>query len=188
MIGQPNDPPRDHGPWRILARHVVYADPWLKVTKDDVLRPDGSPGTYSVSHIKPGVCVLAVDNDDICHLTEEFHYAVGRVTLECVSGGIDEDEDDLTTARRELAEELGLSADRWTSLGSVDPFTATAVSPTRLWLAESLHEIEASPEPTELIRHVRLPLKDVIEMVMQSQITHSPSIAAILKACRILHR
>lgn len=178
--------PASYGPWTILKRHEVYRDPWLRVTRDDVLRPDGTPGTYSISHMKPGVCVLAVDADGICHLTEEFHYAVGRVTLECVSGGIDPGEDALATAQRELAEELGLKASRWTSLGLVDPFTAIAVSPTQLWLAQELEEIAANPEPTETIRHVRMPLMQVIERVMNSQITHAPSVAAILKAIRVI--
>ncbi|MBI1213721.1 MAG: NUDIX domain-containing protein [Alphaproteobacteria bacterium] len=177
-----------YGPWTILKRHEVYRDPWLKVTRDDVLRPDGNPGTYSVSCMKPGVCVLAVDSAGICHLTEEFHYAVGRVTLECVSGGIDPGEDALATARRELAEELGLKASRWTSLGVVDPFTAIAVSPTQLWLAQDLEEIASNPEPTETIRHVRMPFMEVIERVMDSEITHAPSVAAILKAIRMMRQ
>ncbi len=184
MIDPAPDSPLEYGPWKILRRHEVYRDPWLRVTKDDVLRPDGSPGTYSVSHMKAGVCVLAVDEAGVCHLTEEFHYAVGRVTLECVSGGIDPGEDDLSTAKRELAEELGLTASVWTPLGVVDPFTAIAFSPTKLWLAEGLQEIEAAPEPTERIRHVRLPFEEVLEKVMKSEITHAPSVALILKASR----
>ncbi len=178
--------PAIYGPWTILQRHEVYRDPWLKVTRDDVLRPDGNPGTYSISHMKPGVCVIAVDTDGICHLTEEFHYAVGRVTLECVSGGIDPGEDALATAQRELAEELGLKANHWTSLGVVDPFTAIAVSPTQLFLAQGLAEIGASPEPTETIRHVRIRMEQVLEKVMNSEITHAPSVAAILKAFRTM--
>jgi len=177
-----------YGPWKILKRHEVYRDPWLRVTKDDVLRPDGSPGTFSVSHMKAGVCVLAVDDTGFCHLTEEFHYAVGRVTLECVSGGIDPGEDDLSTAKRELGEELGLAARNWTPLGVVDPFTAIAVSPTKLWLAEGLEGIGAKPEPTERIRHVRLPFDEVLEKVMNSEITHAPSVALILKASRTVRQ
>ena len=80
-----------HGPWKILNTTEVYADPWLKVRKDDVIRPDGNPGTHSVVTIKHGVCVLAYQDDTI-YLTKEFHYAVGRVTLEAVSGGREADE------------------------------------------------------------------------------------------------
>ncbi|MFM7131863.1 MAG: NUDIX domain-containing protein [Isosphaeraceae bacterium] len=174
--------PQPYGPWVINKRSIIYHDPWLKVTRDDVTRPDGTPGTYCISHMKPGVCVLALDCHGNCHLTEEFHYAVGRVTIECVSGGIDGNEDPLETARRELAEELGLVAAKWTDLGMVDPFTAIAFSPTRLFLAEELKETNTSPELTEVIQHIVIPFKQVLKMVLESEIAHAPSCTAILKS------
>ena len=102
-----------HGPWQIVKTKEVYRDPWFRVDRDKVIRPDGKPGTYTVVHLKPGVCVLALDDDGQVCLTEEFHYAVGRVTLEAVSGGIEPDEDPLETAKRELKEELGITAKEW---------------------------------------------------------------------------
>lgn len=99
-----------HGPWKIVDSHSVYADPWLTVRCDDVIRPDGKPGTYSVVNLKPGVSVLAIDSKNYVYLTEEFHYGVGRVTLETVSGGIETDESPLLTAQRELQEEVGIEA------------------------------------------------------------------------------
>jgi ADP-ribose pyrophosphatase len=174
--------PQSYGPWTIHSRTIVYQDPWLKVTRDEVTRPDGSPGSYSLSHMKKGVCVLALDGDGNCHLTDEFHYAVGRNTIECVSGGIDGEEDPLQTAQRELAEELGLKASKWTDLGTADPFTAIAFSPTRLFLAEELSETEINPDASEIIRHVVIPFAEVIRMVNKSEITHAPSCVTILKS------
>ncbi len=174
--------PQKYGPWVIQGRAVVYQDPWLKVTRDTVIRPDGSPGTYSVSHMKPGVCVLAIDHQGICHLTEEFHYAVGKLTVECVSGGIEPGEGAFETAQRELAEELGLIAGKWTDLGVVDPFTAIALSPTSLWLAEDLTTTETNLDASEIIRHVEIPFEDVMKKAMSAEITHAPSVSAILKA------
>ncbi|MCY2933270.1 MAG: NUDIX hydrolase [Planctomycetota bacterium] len=182
MSDEPIRYPLKYGPWVIQERSIVYQDPWLKVTRDIVARPDGSPGSYGVSHMKPGVCVLAIDGDGICHLTEEFHYAVGRVTLECVSGGIEPGEGVFETAQRELAEELGLCAGKWTDLGMVDPFTAIALSPTSLWLAEDLSRTTANPEVSEIIRHVEIPFAEVFKKTMAAEITHAPSVALILKA------
>ena len=80
--------PRRHGPWLILARSDVYRDPWIDVTRDDVIRPDGAPGSHCIVRLKPGVSVLAVDDARLAYLTEEFHYAVGRTTIEAVSGAL----------------------------------------------------------------------------------------------------
>ena len=119
-----------------MQTREIYRDPWIAVQVDDVIRPDGKPGIHSIIHLKPGVCVLAMDAAQHVYLAEEFHYGVGRVTLEVVSGGCEIGEAPLTTAQRELREELGIVAGKWTDLGVVDPFTANVVSPTRLFLAE----------------------------------------------------
>lgn len=172
---------RSHGPWRIVSSRVIYEDPWLRLDKDDVLRPDGTPGTYSVVHIKCGVSVLALDAEDNVYLTEEFHYAVGRLTLETVSGGIDPGEGPLQTAKRELKEELGLEASEWIDMGMVDPLTGSLETPTGLYLARGLTIGEASPEGTEEIRCVRMPLAEAVQAVMDGRITHCPSCVLIFK-------
>lgn len=171
----------DRGPWKVIDSREVYRDPWIAVQIDDVIRPDGKPGTHSIINLKPGVCVIALDGDGHVHLTEEFHYAVGRVTLEGVSGGIDADEDALEAAKRELREELGIVANRWTELGCVDPFTAIVLSPTRLFLAEDLSFGETSHEGTEQIRRVRMSLEDAIAKLLASEITHGPTCVALLR-------
>lgn len=181
MAEDPLKFPLVYGPWTIHDRKIVYQDPWLKVTRDDVTRPDGQPGTYTVSHMKQGVSVLAIDENGNCHMTEEFHYAVGKTTIECVSGGIDGDESPLAAAQRELAEEIGLKAEKWTALGTVDPFTAIAFSPTRLWLAEELQSTEKNPDASEIINTVIFPLDHVLNMVNDGTITHAPSVVTILK-------
>jgi ADP-ribose diphosphatase len=171
---------KQHGPWQIVKRHEVYQDPWIALHKDDVIRPDGQPGTFSVVHVKAGVCVVALDNG-VVYLTEEFHYAVGRTTIEAVSGGIEPGETALFTAQRELLEELGIRADEWRDLGVCDPFTSSVVSPTRLFLARGLKIGEQAPEGTERIRRVAVSLAEAVEMVMDGRITHGPSCVLILK-------
>src|ERR1043165_5515685 len=109
-----------HGPWTILSSREICRDPWIDVRVDDVIRPDGKPGTHSLISIKPGVSVLPLDDDGFVYLTEEFHYAVGRTTIETISGGIDAREDALAAAQRETREELGILARDWMPLGTVD--------------------------------------------------------------------
>jgi ADP-ribose pyrophosphatase len=172
---------RPHGPWKIVRSHEIYKDPWIDVRKDDVVRPDGQPGIHSVIRLKAGVTVLALDEGGTVYLTEEFHYAVGRVTLEAVSGGIDPGEEAESTARRELREELGIEATTWLELGSVDPFTTNVVSPTRLYLARGLTFLASAPEGTEKIRCAKMPLIEAVTMVMDGRITHAPTCVVILK-------
>lgn len=172
---------RQHGPWQILKTDWVYQDAWIQVQRDEVLRPDGQPGTYAVVHIKPGICVLPMDHENNVYLTEEFHYGVGKETIECVSGGIDKLESALEAAQRELREEIGIEADEWLDLGRLDPFTASVLSPTQLFLAKRLRFVTAAPEGTELIQRVKYPLEKVVRLVIESVISHAPSMTLILK-------
>lgn len=172
---------QDHGPWKILKSEQMYSDPWIQLFRDQVQRPDGKPGTYATVHLKAGVCVVAMDDDGYLHLTKEFHYAVGRVTLEGVSGGIESDESPAVAAKRELAEELGITAGRWTRLGNVDPFTAAVFSPVELYLAEVLSFSETNLEGTELIEHVTMTLEEGIQAVIEGTITHAPTCVGILR-------
>ena len=177
---------KQHGPWKIRASREVYKDPWIEVRKDEVIRPDGVDGTHCVVSLKPGVSVLPLDGQGFVHLTEEFHYGIGRTTIETVSGGIEPGEDARSTAARELEEELGIRARRWTDLGMVDPFTSVVVSPTGLFLARDLRFVETAPEGTEQIRPVKIKLAQAVDWVISSKITHGPSCVLILKARHFL--
>ncbi len=169
-----------HGPWTIHESQRIYQDAWIDVQLDQVTRPDGKPGTYTTVQLKPGVCVIALDDRGAVHLTREFHYAVGRFTLEGVSGGIESGEAVELAAERELAEELGLTARCWTRLGQVDPFTAAICSTVDLFLAQDLSPCPTDMEGTEQIEHISMPLAEAIAMVREGQISHAPTCVALL--------
>jgi ADP-ribose pyrophosphatase len=177
---------QQHGPWQIIRSHEIYRDAWLEVRKDEVIRPDGVPGTHGVVVLKPGVSVLALDDDHQVYLTDEFHYGVGRQTIEVVSGGREPDESPLDAARRELEEELGITAEEWTALGSFDPFTTMLSAPAELFLARRLTFGETRQEATENIRCVQVAFDEAVAMAMDGRITHGPSCVVILKAARFL--
>ncbi len=173
--------PLAHGPWKIKSSGVAYQDPWISVRRDEVIRPDGSDGSYATVRIKPGICVVAVDDQGQVHLTEEFHYAVGRTTIEGVSGGIEPGDTAIETAHRELIEELGITAEQIHSLGTTDAFSATIDSPTALFVATGLSLGRAQPEATELIHPVVMPLAEAVQGVLSGEITHSPTCIVLLR-------
>lgn len=171
-----------HGPWKIKSTEDVYSDPFIDVRLDQVIRPDGNDGQHVVVAMKPGVCVLAIDDQEQVYLTKEFHYGVGRYSIEAVSGGIEPGEDPDLTAKRELQEEIGLEANSWDYVGTVDPFTTIVVSPTRLYIVRDLKSVATNPEGTEQIETVVMSLSKAVEMVMNGEITHAPTCVVILKA------
>ncbi len=179
---------RKHGPWTIKETNLVYQDPYVALHVDQVIRPDGNAGQHVVVQIKPGVCVIALDTHHNVHLTREFHYAVGRESVEGVSGGIEPGEDPLLCAQRELQEELGLHAGHWQSLMTVDPFTTIMASPTQLYLATELTPVPNNLEGTETITTVVLPLDLAIRQVETGAITHAPTCVALMLVDRRVSR
>ena len=175
---------RKHGPWTIKETNRVYQDPYVALHVDQVIRPDGNHGQHVVVQIKPGGCVIAMDAQQQLHLTREFHYAVGRESVEAVSGGIEPREDPQLCAQRELQEEVGLQAENWQYLMTVDPFTTIMESPTRLYLATELTEVPKALEGTETIETVVMPIAEAVEAVESGLITHAPTCVAILLVSR----
>src|SRR4030095_11048479 len=129
---------RKKGPWTVEETAQIYQSPWIEVCEDSVIRPDGQPGRFATVRMKPGVSVLAMDEEGFVYLTSEFRYAIERDSIEVVSGAIDEGEAPHEAARRELREELGAEAQEWTGLGCVDPFTSVVHSPAHLFFARRL--------------------------------------------------
>ncbi len=166
----------------------VYRTPWVEVVEDKVIRPDGTPGLFTTVRLRPGVSVLALDEEGFVHLTSEYRYAVERESVEVVSGGVEDGETPLDAAQRELREELGLEAREWIDLGPVDPFTSIVLSPARLYLARGLTHVAHAREGTEIISALRVPLSEAVEMVVRGEVTHGPSCVLILKAHRHLSK
>jgi 8-oxo-dGTP pyrophosphatase MutT (NUDIX family) len=177
---------RKHGPWTICGSVEKYRNQFIEVVEDQVIEPQGEPGTYAVVRMKPGVSVLALDEDGTLYLTRQFRYAAGRESVEAVSGGRDEHEAARDAARRELREELGIEAEEWTELGVVDLDTSIVNCRAHLFLARRLKFSEKDEDATEEIEPVRLTLAEAVHWVMESRITHGPTCALILKAARLL--
>lgn len=177
---------REHGPWVIEGGNEVYRNLFIAVREDRVRQPDGQPGSYATVALPPGVAVLALDGDGRAYLTRQFRYALGRESVEVVSGGRDDGEPPLDAARRELREEVGITARDWRDLGAMDIDTSIIRGPVQLYLARDLAFTETEREGTEALATERMPFADAVRMVLEGEITHGPSCVLILKAHHVL--
>ena len=174
------------GPWTVNNTSLRYKSEWVEVTEDQIARPGCYEGTFTVVRLKRGVSVLAIDEDQSAYLTTEYRYAVEQDSVEVVSGAIDGDETEEEAARRELKEELGIVANEWIPMGFVHPMTSQLSAPAHLFVARQLRFESPQPDVSELIELVKMPLDEVVKLVMGSRITHAPSCVLILKAHNLL--
>src|SRR3989442_2568366 len=106
-------------PWRTLARRVLLSrPPWMEVAEERIALPDGREieGFLSVS-TRDSVAIVAVSDTDEVVTIRSYKHGPGRVSLSIPAGYVEEGEDPLTSAKRELREETGHEAPEWSSLG-----------------------------------------------------------------------
>ncbi len=172
----------EHGPWSIHGSAEQYRNEMIAVVEDRVTKPDGTEGTYATVRMKSGVAVLPIERDGRVLLVSQFRYALGRMSLEVVSGALEEGEDAREGARRELREELGVEADELVALGHIDLDTSVVSARVDLFIARGLRRGEKDEDATEQIETIEIEYVDALGRVMESEITHAPSCVLLLKA------
>lgn len=125
------------------------------------------------------------DNGDTM-LVRQWRHAWNASSWEVPAGTSEKGEDPLECARRELAEETGLVAARYTSLGTVHG-AAILTGSAHLFLAEQLTESARAPERYEADMEVlRMPFADALGAALDGQIVHTGSVTALCRAARVL--
>ncbi|MEW4567423.1 NUDIX hydrolase [Tautonia sp. JC769] len=182
---EPGGPAREGGgenPWTTLSGAVHYENPWIAVREDQVIRPDGSPGIYGVVHFKNrAVGVLPVEEDGSLWLVGQYRYPLDSYSWEIPEGGCPPDESPEETARRELAEETGLTAEHWESLGTMHLSNSVSDEVAYLYRATRLTRGQGQPEPTERLQVRRVSWDEARAMLDRGEITDSMSMVALLK-------
>ena len=185
MVQSPGSDPSPSAPTpQLRSSRSVFSNPWLDVREDVLLWPGAPERSYGIVTVKPGITVLALDEStDMVWCVLQYRPAIGRVSLELVGGGIEAGESPLDAAERELAEEVGVAADRWDSLGMLHTgATAIVDSQSHLFLARELSPVTRGGEDIDEISLQPLHRDEVFRRAMQGEITHAASVCALLRA------
>jgi 8-oxo-dGTP pyrophosphatase MutT (NUDIX family) len=165
----------------------VYENPWIRVEHHEVINPSGKEGIYGKTHFKNrAMAVIPVDAEGLTWLVGQYRYALNEYSWEIPMGGGPNDQDLLQSAKRELKEETGLIAAKWTLLMKIHTSNSVTDEVGYIYLAEDLTVGETEFEETELIQVKKLSFLEALDWVMQGKITDSISVAGILKASKIL--
>ncbi|MEU3499922.1 NUDIX hydrolase [Streptomyces hundungensis] len=172
--------------WKRIRTELLHEGPFVSLRRDDVIRPDGSPGTYEHVSVVDSVRVVAIDREQHVALVEDDFYLQGRRVLHLPGGGTD-GQAPRVAAVRELEEETGLAANVVRALGVVDPLPATTAARTYLFLATGLGPGAAHRDASEAGMTLEWrPLSAVLNAVENGEITEAGSVVALLLAERIL--
>lgn len=176
-----------HNPWQTLSSEVKYHNPWISVREDQVLNPAGGRGIYGVVTMKnKALGIVPVDAEGNTWLVGQYRYPLNEYSWEIPMGGGLVELDILESAQRELKEETGLTARRWTRIARLHTSNSVTDEEGFVFLAEDLEAGDTEPEETEDLRLWKLPLAEAVRMVMDDRITDGVSVAGLLKAEKVL--
>jgi 8-oxo-dGTP pyrophosphatase MutT (NUDIX family) len=180
-------PDEQHNPWQVLSTEVKYQNPWIGVREDQVINPKGGRGIYGVVSMKnKALGIIPVDANGNTWLVGQYRYPLNEYSWEIPMGGGPVERDILESAQRELKEETGMTARRWTNIARLHTSNSVTDEEGFVFLAEDLEYGEVEHEETEELHIWKLPLTEAVQMCMDNRITDAISVAGLLKAERIL--
>ncbi len=168
---------------RVISSRVVFRGPVFSVTTDKVTEPTGITARRDIIRHPGSVVVLAVDDthsEPRVLLEWQYRHAAQSFLWELPAGRVDEGEQELAAAKRELLEETGFTAQRWrlafkyfASPGFMDETMA-------MFLAQGLRRGKAQPEADESIRVRLFALSDAVHKIEKGTIRDGKTIAGVL--------
>jgi 8-oxo-dGTP pyrophosphatase MutT (NUDIX family) len=183
----PTDLDPTHNPWQTLSSEVKYQNPWIRVREDQIINPKGGTGVYGVVSMKnKAIGIIPIDAEGNTWLVGQYRYTLNEYSWEIPMGGGPVELDVLESAKRELREETGLLAARWTRISRLHTSNSVTDEEGFIFLAEDLSQGDWEPEETEDLRLWKLPLAEAIAMAMRDEITDAISVMGLLKAEKLL--
>ncbi|HEU5476043.1 MAG TPA: NUDIX hydrolase [Actinophytocola sp.] len=169
----------------VRSSRDIHVGRILALRMDEVVMPGGGTAGREVVEHLAAVAVVAVDERDNVVLIHQYRHPLGRRIWELPAGLIDHTgEDPLATARRELAEEVGLAAEHWAVLVDVAVSPGFTDEATRVYLATGLSAVDREvmgEEEADLVDRW-VPLDEAVRMTLAGEIVNGASVGGVLAA------
>ncbi|KUK64434.1 MAG: NUDIX hydrolase [Desulfotomaculum sp. 46_80] len=173
---------------KVLSSDLVYKGKIINLKVDRVELSEGRSAVREVVEHDGAVAVVAVDSAENVLLVRQYRYPAGKELLEIPAGMVEQDEDPLSGAKRELAEETGARASSWQYLFGFYSSPGFCDEYLRVYLARELEFASQDLDEDESIELVKIPLGRVPEEIERGAIQDAKSIAGLLGAFRLLSK
>jgi len=165
-----------------LSREEKYTGKILSVHRDVIRLPDGAEAVREVVEHSGGVGVLPVDENGDVYCVRQFRYAFGAHLLEMPAGKLEQGEDPLGCAVRELSEETGFTAAEYVDLGRLYPSPGYCHETLYIYMATGLTRGQAHLDKGEFLDVEKHSLDELYDMVMRNELPDAKTAMAVVKA------
>ena len=163
---------------KTVQKNYVYKGKILSLRNDDALLPDGNPCKREIIEHSGGACVLYVENGNVL-LVKQYRYAYGESIYEIPAGKLNEGEDPVLAAARELEEEAGVKAKTLTKLFTVYPTPGYTNEKIHVYRADEVEKVSAHLDEGEFLQAEYLPIDKVRKMLLSGEIKDAKTIIAL---------
>ncbi|HLT41166.1 MAG TPA: NUDIX hydrolase [Sphingobacteriaceae bacterium] len=170
--------------WKILSSEYLVKAPWAVLRKDSCLMPSGHiVPEYYVLEYPNWVNVVALTDKNQIVLVRQYRHGIQKSLLEIPGGMIDEGEDSLAAAKRELLEETGYKFDSFENICELFPNPATSNNITTTYLARGGRKVqEQELDLQEDIEVILASPSEVKELLLQNKFEQALHAAALFYA------
>jgi 8-oxo-dGTP pyrophosphatase MutT (NUDIX family) len=166
----------------VAASHIVHQGRVIKVSTERLRYANGRE--FDIDFVKhPGAAaVVAVDGQQRVCLVRQYRHGVEDFMWEIPAGKLDAGEAPEVCAMRELAEETGVRARKWTSLGLYVPAPGIFTEVIHLYLARDLTVGDSAPDADEELQLQWLPLEDALQRLLSGEWNDGKTALALWRA------
>ena len=166
---------------KTLNSECVYEGKVIRVERDDVELADGKKSFREVARHPGGVVILALKDENTVLLVKQYRYPIKKAALELPAGKLERGENPDLAAKRELEEETGYYANKWSSLGYINTTPGFCDEKLYLYKAEDLKFVGAHPDDGEIIKAVEVQIPELILKIKSGEINDAKTLCAVLR-------
>jgi ADP-ribose pyrophosphatase len=164
----------------------IYKGNVIDISTQTVILPNGKKATRDIVKHPGAAVIIPISTNREIYLVEQYRKPIDRITLEIPAGKLDEGEEPIICAKRELKEETGLESKNIKHVASIHSTPGFSNEILHLFVATELTEGKSNADEDEFISSVKIPIEKALKMVLDGEITDSKTIIGVLLSDKIV--